>query len=131
MSERLSHVAGVFAGLAILVACLGLLGLAAFSTRQRTKEIGIRKVLGATVASVVVLLSGDFLRLIAAAFVIAAPLAYFAMQTWLATFAYRIDLSTGAFLAAGGLVLLVAVATVCYQAVRAALADPVTSLRYE
>lgn len=131
VEERLSRVVGTFAGLAILVACLGLFGLVAFSARQRTKEVGIRKVLGATASSIIVLLSKDFLRLVAVAFIIATPLAYLTMQTWLETFAYRIDLSTGIFLVAGGLALLVAVVTVSYQAMRAALADPVKSLRYE
>lgn len=129
--ERLSRVVNTFAGLAILIACLGLLGLAAFSARQRTKEIGIRKVLGATVSSTVVLLSKNFLWLVAIAFIIAAPLAYLVMQRWLENFAYRIDLGAGIFLMAGGLALLVAVVAVSYQAVRAALADPVKSLRYE
>ena len=129
--ERLSRVVNTFAGLAILVACLGLFGLAAFSARQRTKEVGIRKVLGATVSSIVVLLSKDFLRLVAIAFIVAAPLAYLAMQKWLESFAYRIDLGAGLFLVVGGLALLVAVVTVSYQAGRAALANPVQSLRYE
>lgn len=129
--ERLSRVVKTFAVLAILLACLGLFGLAALSARQRTKEVGIRKVLGATVGSIVVLLSGHYLRLVAIAFVVAAPPAYVAMEKWLENFAYRIDLDVGVFVAAGALALLVAVATVSYQAVRAALANPVETLRYE
>ena len=120
-----------FAGIAILIACLGLFGLAAFTAQQRTKEIGVRKVLGASVAGIVTLLSKDFLKLIALAFVIAVPLIYVAMQRWLEGFAYRIEMGPGLFVLTGVLVLLIAVLTVGYQAVKAALADPVKSLRYE
>ncbi len=129
--ERLASVFGLFAGLAILIACLGLFGLAAFTAERRTKEIGIRKVLGASVPSIVMLLSKDFLKLVLVAFVIAAPLAYWAMSTWLEDFAYRIDLGVGVFLLAGFLALVIALATVSYQAIRAALADPVEALRSE
>jgi len=128
---KLGKLFGIFAGIAILVACLGLFGLAAFTTERRTKEIGIRKVLGASASSIVTLLSKDFLKLVLIAFVLAAPLAYLAMSRWLEDFAYRIELGPGIFLIAGGLALLLALATVSYQAVKAALADPVTSLRYE
>ena len=121
----------VFSMLAILVACLGLFGLAAFVAEQRTKEIGVRKVLGASVGGVVMLLSRDFLKLVGIAFVVAAPLAYFAMNRWLEAFAYRIEISWGIFLMAGSLSLAIALLTVSYQAVRAALADPVKALRYE
>ena len=117
--------------LAILIACLGLFGLAAFTAEQRTKEIGIRKVLGASASGIVLLLSKDFARLVAVAFVVAAPLAYFAMNRWLEAFAYQIDLSWPLFLVAGLTALAIALLTVGYQAVRAALADPVKALRYE
>ena len=117
--------------LAIFIACLGLFGLAAFTAEQRTKEIGIRKVLGASASGIVLLLSKDFARLVAVAFVVAAPLAYFAMNRWLNAFAYQVDISWGIFLMAGSLALAIALATVGYQAVRAALADPVKALRYE
>lgn len=120
-----------FATLSLLIACFGLFGLAAYSAAQRTKEIGIRKVLGATVSSIIMLLSKEYLRLVAIAFVIAAPLAFVLMGQWLNDFAYRIDLSWTIFLIAGAIALLVAIFTVSYQATRAALADPVQSLRYE
>ena len=117
--------------LAIFIACLGLFGLAAFTAEQRTKEIGIRKVLGASVAGIVLLLSKDFARLVALAFVVAAPVAYFAMTRWLDDFAYRADLSWQVFFLAAALALAVALLTVSYQAVRAAVSDPVKALRYE
>jgi putative ABC transport system permease protein len=129
--QRLSQVLGVFTGLAFLIACLGLFGLAAFTAERRTKEIGIRKVLGASVSSIVALLSKDFVRLVLIAIVIATPIAYFSMQWWLDDFAYRIEIGPGIFALAGVLALLIALATVSYQAIKAALADPVKSLRYE
>ena len=129
--QRLARIFGLFSVLAVFVACLGLFGLVAFTAEQRTKEIGIRKVLGASVASIVALLSKDFLKLVGIAFIIAAPVAYFAMQRWLEDFAYRIDLGVGLCVLAGVIVLLIALGTVCYQAIRAATADPVESLRYE
>ena len=128
---RLGHIFSVFAALAIFIACLGLFGLATFTTQQRTKEIGVRKVLGASGPSIVALLSKDFLRLVVLAFVVACPLAYFAMRQWLNAFAYHIDISGWIFLIAGSLTLAIALLTVSYQAVKAALADPVKSLRYE
>jgi putative ABC transport system permease protein len=120
-----------FAGISILIACLGLFGLVAFTAARRTKEIGVRKVLGASVASIVALLSTDFLKLVGLAFLVATPLAYFAMERWLDGFAYRIEIGPAVFLFNGVLVLLVVLATVSYQSIRAALADPVKSLRYE
>jgi len=129
--QRFGTLFAAFTVLAILIACLGLFGLAAHTAEQRTREIGIRKVLGAPLESVVLLLSQDFARLVVVAFVVAAPLAYLAAQRWLDDFAYRIDISWGIFLVAGLLALLVAILTVSYQAVRAALADPVKALRYE
>ena len=128
---RLGELFGYFTVLALLVACLGLLGLAAFAAEQRTKEVGVRKVLGASVTSVVALLSKDFLKLVAIAFAIAAPVAYLAMQRWLEGFAYRVELGLGVFLLAGGLALAVALVAVSYHAIKAATADPVKSLRYE
>ncbi|MFQ5568697.1 MAG: ABC transporter permease [Rhodothermales bacterium] len=128
---RLSGLFGVFAGLAVIVACLGLFGLAAFTAEQRTKEIGVRKVLGATVGGIVVLLSRDLLKLIAVAFVVSAPLTYVAMGRWLNDFAYRVEMGAGTFLLAGALALVIAWLTVSYHAIRAALTDPVESLRYE
>jgi len=129
--QRLGRLFNAFALLAVLVAALGLLGLAAFTAQQRTKEIGIRKVLGASVSGIVVMLSGDFVRLVIVAFVIASPLAWFAMDDWLSAFAYRIEVGPGIFIVAGLIALGIALATVSWQAVRAALANPVDSLRSE
>jgi len=129
--QQLARIIGIFSGLAILVACLGLFGLAAFMAERRTKEIGVRKVLGASAGSVVVLLSKDFTKLVALAFVLAAPLSYVAMSHWLGNFVYRIEISWLIFLIAGLVVLLIAVLTVSYQAIKAALTDPVRALRYE
>ena len=129
--QRLSQLIGLFALLAVLVACLGLFGLAAFTATQRTKEIGIRKALGATVGGIVVLLSKDFIKLVLWAVVLAAPVAYLAAQHWLEGFAYRVEISWGIFLMVGSLALALALVTVGYQAVRAALTDPVKALRYE
>ena len=129
--QRTSRLITLFAGLAILIACFGLFGLAAYMAEQRTKEIGIRKVFGATVSGIVLLLSKDFARLVLVAIVLGAPLAYLTMQRWLEGFAYRVEISWRIFLVAGLGALVVALVTVSYQAVRAALADPVESLRYE
>jgi putative ABC transport system permease protein len=129
--ERLGLLAGLAALTAVVVACLGLSGLAAFTAERRTKEIGIRKVLGASTYGLVALLSSEFVRLVALAFAGAAPVAYLVMERWLSGFAYRVDLGFGVFAAAGVVALLVALLTVSGQAVRAALADPVESLRYE
>jgi len=129
--QRLGQLFNAFAGLAIFVACLGLFGLAAFTAEQRTKEIGIRKVLGASIVGLAALLSKDLLKLVLVAIVLAGPVAYLAMSTWLDGFAYRIEISWPIFLIAGLLALLIALLTVSYQAVKAALADPIRSLRYE
>jgi putative ABC transport system permease protein len=129
--RRLGGVLGAFAGIAVVLACLGLFGLAAYTAQRRTKEIGVRKVLGASVASLVALLSREFVALVLVAFVVAAPVAYLALGRWLDGFAYRVDLGPGVFLLAGGLALVTALATVSVHAVRAANADPVKSLRYE
>jgi putative ABC transport system permease protein len=129
--QRLSEVITAFAVLALLIACLGLFGLSAFMAEQRTKEIGIRKVMGASVPGIVALLSKDFLKLVAVAFVLAAPVAYIAMSRWLDAFAYRVDVGVGAFVMVGVLVPLAALLTVGFQAFRAALSNPVKVLRYE
>lgn len=129
--RRTGTVLAIFAGLTILVACLGLLGLAIFTTSQRTKEIGIRKVLGASIPSVVGLLSKDFLSLVILSLVIASPLAYFLMEKWLQDFAYRIDIHWSVFALAGIVAVGVAFLTVSFQSVKAALANPVKSLRSE
>ena len=129
--QRIGKIAGIFGLLSILISCLGLFGLAAFTTEQRTKEIGIRKVLGASVTSVVGLLSRDFLKLILVALLIASPVAYYFMKLWLSDFAYRIDISWWIFAAAGSIAVVVAFVTVGYQSLKAALANPVKSLRSE
>lgn len=128
---QLTQVLQAFAGLAILIACLGLFGLATFTAEQRVKEIGVRKVLGASVSGLVGMLSKDVFVLVTVAFVVAIPLAYVAMDAWLQRFAYRIDLGMGVFVLVGGLALLIAWLTVAYQAIRAAHINPVDALRYE
>lgn len=129
--EQTLVLAKYFALLTILISCLGLFGLAAFDTERRTKEIGIRKVLGASVAGIVQLLSKDFVKLVLAAIVIASPLAWWIMHSWLQGFAYRIDIQWWMFAAAGLVAVLIAVLTVGAQAVKAAVANPVDSLRDE
>lgn len=129
--QRVETLFAVFAGLALLIASLGLFGLAAYAARQRTKEIGIRKALGATVTGIIGLLSRDFLTLVGLAFVVATPVVYVGMQRWLHNFAYRIDLGAGAFLLSGGLAVLIATLTVGYQAWTGAQTDPARVLRSE
>jgi len=121
----------IFTMLAISIACLGLLGLVTFAASQRTKEIGIRKVLGATVTSIVVLLSKDFLKLICLAVIIAIPVAWYAMSMWLQNFAYRITIGWGVFAVAGSLAIVIALITVSYQAIRSATANPVKAIKAE
>jgi putative ABC transport system permease protein len=129
--RRLGQIVGSFAFLAIFIAALGLFGMASFVAQQRTKEIAVRKVLGASAPGVMILLTKDFLKLITVAFLLAAPVGYLVMQRWQQDFAYRIDLSAGEFVLAGGLLLLITLLTVSTQAIKAALANPVVSLRYE
>ena len=129
--QRVGKIALVFSVLAIFIACLGLFGLATFIAEQRTKEIGIRKVLGASVQGIVQMLSKDFMKLVAISFVIAAPLAWYFMNKWLQDFAYRVSISWWIFVAAGLAALLIALLTVSFQAIRAAISNPVKSLRTE
>ncbi len=117
-----------FAGIAIVICCLGLLGLAAFTAQKRQKEIGIRKVLGATAGNIVLLLSKEFLALVLIALLIAFPVAGWMTYTWLQHFAYRVSLGAGVFLAAGGAIILITLVTVSLQSIKAAMADPVKSL---
>lgn len=131
VEQRLSRVFSLFTALAIFIACLGLLGLAAFSAEQRTKEIGVRKAMGASSWSIVLLLSKDFTRLVLIAFLIAIVPAYYAMHHWLAGFAYHISIGVGAFIIAGLVALLIAWLTVSYQSFRAARINPAQSLRSE
>jgi len=129
--EKTAETATAFSLLAIFIACLGLFGLAAFTAEARTKEIGIRKVLGATVTGITRLLSKDFLKLVLIAFVIAAPVAYWLMNTWLLDFAYRTEINWWVFAIAGVIAVCVALITVSFQAIKAAIANPVKSLRTE
>ncbi|MEQ9438241.1 MAG: ABC transporter permease [Cyclobacteriaceae bacterium] len=129
--QQFGRVLLLFSGLAILVACLGLLGLVTFTTSQRTKEIGVRKILGASVSSIVTLLSKDFIRLILLASLLALPLTYFAMQQWLENYAFRIGLQWWFFLLPVGIVVLIALLTISLQTIRSALANPADALRYE
>ena len=129
--KQFTQIIGAFALVTILIACLGIFGLAAFKVQQRTKEIGIRKALGASVAHLVTLLSKGLLRLVLIAFVVAVPLAYLAVRRWLQDFAYHVELGPWVFIGAGLLALSVALAAVSYHALRAALSDPARALRYE
>ena len=127
--ERLGMLFNIFSVLAVFISCLGLWGLAAFTAEQRTKEIGIRKVLGAGVPGVVFMLSGGFVRLVLVAVVVATPIASYCMDRWLQDFAYRVNISAWYFVAAGAIAMVIALLTVSWQAVRAAVANPVKSLR--
>ena len=129
--DRLAGIVGYFTMIAILICCLGLFGLAAFSAEQRVKEIGVRKVLGASVSGIVGLLSKDFLKLVFVAIVIASPLAWYIMNKWLQDFAYRVDISWWVFAVAGAGAVLIAFITIGFQAIRAATVNPVKSLRTE
>ncbi len=129
--QKIGMILGLFAGLTIFVACLGLFGLARFTAEQRTKEIGIRKVLGASVTNVTALLSKDFLKLVLIAFLIASPIAWFLMNKWLQDFAYKINISWWTFAIAALLAILITIVTVSFQSIKAALANPVDSLRAE
>jgi putative ABC transport system permease protein len=121
----------IFSSLTIFIACLGLLGLASYIAGLRTKEIGIRKILGASVSGIVLSLSTEFIKWVIIANLIAWPVAYFFMNRWLQNFAYRIDISWWMFVLSGGIALVIALVTVSFQAVKAAMANPVESLRYE
>ncbi len=129
--QRAAEVFTTFSGLAILLACLGLFAITAFSVVQRTKEIGIRKVLGANVSSIVLLISKDFLLMVFVAIVIASPIAWFVSNKWLQDFAYRIHINWWIFIAAGAVSLIIAAFTISFQAIKAALANPVDSLKTE
>jgi putative ABC transport system permease protein len=129
--ERTGKIFTSFAIIAVIIASLGLFGLAAFMIRQRVKEIGIRKVLGATSGSITVMLSKEFLKLIVVASLIAFPVTWFAMNKWLQDFAYRTNIEWWVFVLAGVTALLVAALTISYQSIRASLANPVKSLRSE
>jgi ABC-type antimicrobial peptide transport system permease subunit len=129
--QMIGRLSDSFAVLAAFISCLGLLGLAMFTAEQRTKEIGIRKILGASELNIFGMLSKDFLQLVGIALVIASPLAWLLMNNWLREYAYRINISWWIFIVAGGAALLIALLTISFQAFKAAVANPVTSLRSE
>jgi putative ABC transport system permease protein len=120
-----------FTLIAIVIACLGLFGLASFTAEQRVKEIGIRKVLGSSISQIVMLLSKDFLKLVIISFVIASPIGYYAMTEWLQSFAYHVNISLWVFAVAGTSAVLIALMTISFQSIRAAVANPVNSLKSE
>jgi putative ABC transport system permease protein len=129
--QKVSVLSKYFAGIAIIISCLGLFGLAAFTAQQRQKEIGIRKVVGASVRNIAVLLSQDFLKLVVLSLLIAFPLASWVMTRWLNGFAYRVPLSADVYLLAAGAILVITVLTIGVQALKAAVANPTDSLRAE
>ena len=129
--QKMQQLFFFFSYLAVFLSCLGLFGLVNFSTERRTKEIGVRKVLGASVISIVELLSKDFLKLVFIAFLIASPVAYWIMNKWLQDYAYRINISKWVFIITGILALLIAFVTISFQSIKAAIANPVKSLRTE
>jgi putative ABC transport system permease protein len=131
VEQRMGQVFSVFSGLAIFIACLGLFALAAFTAEQRTKEIGIRKALGASPIGLVVLLSREFTKLVLIAFVPAAVAAWFIVDNWLSGFEYRIDVDPLVFIGSGVIAIVIAWLTVSYQSIKAAASNPVNSLRYE
>ena len=120
-----------FAAIAILISCLGLFGLAAFTAQKRRKEIGIRKVVGASVGHVATMLSSDFLKLVCIALLIAVPVSWWLVTEWLQSFAYRINVDAGLFLIAAAIIILITLFTVSFQTIKAAVANPVKSLRTE
>ncbi|MGH2565100.1 MAG: ABC transporter permease, partial [Ginsengibacter sp.] len=129
--NQLSLLYKIFAGIAIFISCLGLYGLVSFMAVQRTKEVGIRKVLGASVANIMYLFSKEFTSLIVVAFIIAAPLAWYMMNNWLQNFHYRIQIGIGVFALAVLISVMIALITVGYKSIKAAIANPVKSLRTE
>jgi predicted permease len=129
--KRVSVLSRYFAGLAIVISCLGLFGLAAFTAQRRQKEIGIRKIIGASVSNIFLMLSKDFLLLVLIAILIAFPLSWWAMNKWLQSFAYRINISASIFIVAGASIILITLLTISFQAIKAAVANPVKSLRSE
>ncbi len=128
---KTSKLVGIFSGIAIFISCLGLFGLVSFVAEQRKKEIGIRKVLGATITSITTLLSTGFIKLVILSIVIASPIAGWAMNKWLEAFVYKINISWWMFALAGAAAIVIALITVSFQAIKAAMANPVKSLRTE
>ena len=130
-TQRTGKLSALFAGLTIFISCLGLFALAAYMAENRIKEIGVRKVLGASVSSIISLLSKEFLKLVIISFIIASPVAWFTMNKWLESYTYRIGVEWWVFAAAGFIAVTIALITVSLQAIKAALANPVKSLRTE
>jgi ABC-type antimicrobial peptide transport system permease subunit len=131
LEELVGTLSGIFAGLAIFISCLGLFGLAAYVAEQRTKEIGIRKVLGASISGLWLMLSKDFIVLVGISCLVASPVTFYFLRHWLQQYSYRIDIGIGVFVLASGLALLITLATISFQAIRAAIANPTKSLRSE
>ena len=129
--QRTGALFNIFAAIAIFISCLGLLGLAAYTAQVRTKEIGVRKVLGASIQNILQLLAADFIKLVFIAIVFAMPVAWFAMNKWLESYAYRINISWFVFVASGLLAIAIALVTVSFLAIKAAMVNPVNSLRTE
>jgi len=129
--QRLGQIFGYFSVLAIFIACLGMFGLASFTAEQRTKEIGMRKVLGASVSQIILLVSKDFTQLVVVAFVVAAPIGYLVMNRWLQNFAFRVEIGVWTFVSVGFMALIIALVVVSYHSIKAALTNPVNTLRYE
>jgi ABC-type antimicrobial peptide transport system permease subunit len=129
--KKLANLFRVFVTIAILISCLGLYGLVSFLAAQKVKEIGIRKILGASLADIIILLSKDFIQLVVIAFIIASPIAWYAMTQWLQNFEYRAPIGWWVFALAGLIAVLIALVTISFQAVKAAVANPVNSLRSE
>jgi len=129
--QRIGTLFICFTALAIAIACLGLFGLAAYAAEQRNKEIGVRKVLGASVSAIVSMLSMDFIKLVFISILIASPIAWWAMSKWLQGFAYRVNISWWIIASAGGAAILIAFVTISFQSIKAAIANPVDSLRSE
>jgi putative ABC transport system permease protein len=129
--QRTGTLFNIFAGIAILISCLGLLGLTAYTAQVRTREIGVRKVLGASVPGIVGLLARDFIRLVLIAIVVAIPVSWYAMNKWLQDFAYKTNLDWTVFVLSGLLAILIAVITISFQSVKAALVNPVKSLKQQ
>jgi ABC-type antimicrobial peptide transport system permease subunit len=128
---RVSALSKYFAGLAIIISCLGLFGLAAFTAQKRRKEIGVRKVVGASVTVIAAMLSKDFLKLVGISLLISFPVAWWLMSHWLQNFAYRINISPSIFLITATIVVVITIWTIGYQSIKAAMANPVKSLRTE
>ena len=131
LENTTEKIALYFTVVAVIISCLGLFGLASFSAERRTKELGVRKVLGATVTNLLVLLCSDFVRLVSIAMIIACPIAYYAMNAFLEKYTYHTELTWLIFASAGGLILTIALVTVIYQSLKAAMVNPVRSLRAE